>query len=77
MYYLRIFSAFSIIHQIMITIIITMLLLRYTQPCMTKPGEVVVNMMGNILAVQCIVVSFEILIIQAVKFVDVVNYLRE
>ena len=64
----------------MIMITIMMLQLRYAQPCICMndlPGEVAVTMIGNTNSTVHSIVSFKILTIQVVIFVEVVNCLKE
>ena len=54
-----------------------MLQLSFVQPCMnglTKSDEIAVTMIGNTDSTVCLVVSFEILTTQVVKFVEFSRY---
>ena len=55
-----------------------MLQLSFVQPCMnglTKSDEIAVTMIGNTDSTVCLVVSFEILKTQVVKFVEFSRYM--
>ena len=61
-----------------ISIIMMMLQLSFVQPCMnglTKSDKIAATMIGNTDSTVCLVVSFEILTIQVVKFVEFPRYM--